>query len=343
MSAPSSIFFVGPTASGKSAVALALAEKLGGEIISVDSMQVYRGLDLGTAKATAAERARVPHHLIDVVGLTEPFDVAKFVALAGEAEADIRARGRVPIFCGGTGFYLKAYLEGLGDVPPSNAQLRAELRATPLEQLLRELEQRDPVAYERIDRQNPRRVIRALEVIRLTGQTFSAQRPEWQPAGKAESGKRKAEPEFAAGLSNPQSPILNPQSSIDQSLVTSTATSIYGLQRPAPELHARIHARVDEMFARGLVEETRALLQHGLEQNETAMQAIGYRQVVEHLRGVRPLAETVELVKIKTRQFAKRQMTWFRRQLAVEWIVVESTAESVVTAANEIAVRSRAT
>ncbi len=339
MSALPSIFLVGPTASGKSAVALALAEKVGGEIISVDSMQVYRGLDLGTAKATAAERARVPHHLIDVVGLTEPFDVAKFVALAGQAEADIRARGRVPIFCGGTGFYLKAYLEGLGDVPPSDAPLRAELQAMPLEQLLRELEQRDPVAYERIDRQNPRRVIRALEVIRLTGQPFSAQRPEWQSprseAGKAENGKQKAENEITSGSSNPQSPILNPQSSISPFPTPSAAPTIYGLQRPSPELHARIHARVDEMFARGLVEETRALLLHGLEQNETAMQAIGYRQVVEHLRGVRPLAETVELVKIKTRQFAKRQMTWFRRQLQVEWIPV-GTAESVPSLAEQI-------
>ena len=335
MSAPSPIFLVGPTASGKSAVALALAEKVGGEIISVDSMQVYRGLDLGTAKATAGERARVPHHLIDVVELTEPFDVAKFVVLASRAQADIQARGRVPIFCGGTGFYLKAYLEGLGDVPPSDAQLRAELRATPLDQLLRELEQHDPVAYERIDRQNPRRVIRALEVIRLTGQTFSTQRPEWQSprseARKAESGKQKAETEIMSGLSNPQSPI-SPFS----------APTIYELHRPSPELHARINTRVDEMFARGLVEETRALLQHGLEQNETAMQAIGYRQVVEHLRGVRPLTETVELVKIKTRQFAKRQMTWFRRQLAVEWIPVENTAESVSIAAHELAVRSRA-
>ena len=339
MSAPSPIFLVGPTASGKSAVALALAEKVGGEIISVDSMQVYRGLDLGTAKATAGERARVPHHLIDVVELTEPFDVAKFVVLASRAQADIQARGRVPIFCGGTGFYLKAYLEGLGDVPPPDVQLRAELRATPLDQLLRELEQHDPVAYERIDRQNPRRVIRALEVIRLTGQTFSTQRPEWQSprseARKAESGKQKAETEIMSGLSNPPS-------SISPFSAPSIAPTIYGLHRPSPELHARINTRVDEMFARGLVEETRALLQHGLEQNETAMQAIGYRQVVEHLRGVRPLTETVELVKIKTRQFAKRQMTWFRRQLAVEWIPVENTAESVSIATHELAVRSRA-
>ncbi|HEY0551400.1 MAG TPA: tRNA (adenosine(37)-N6)-dimethylallyltransferase MiaA [Verrucomicrobiae bacterium] len=290
MTAPLPIFLVGPTASGKSAVALALAEKVGGEIISVDSMQVYRGLDIGTAKPGAGERARVPHHLIDVVDLTEPFDAARFVGLARHAEADIRARQGVPIFCGGTGLYFKAYLEGLGSAPPSDAKLRAELEATPLDQLLRELSQRDPVTYERIDRQNPRRIVRALEVIRLTGKSFSVQRAEWQPP----------------------------------STLNSQPSTLLSLQRSPADLHSRINARVDEMFARGLVEETRSLLGRGLEQNKTAMQAIGYRQVVEHLRGERSLAETVELVKSKTRQFAKRQMTWFRRQLSVEWIPVEA-------------------
>jgi tRNA dimethylallyltransferase len=273
---------------------LALAEKLGGEIISVDSMQVYRGLDIGTAKPGAAERARVPHHLIDVVELTAPFDAAKFVEHARRAETEILAHGRVPIFCGGTGLYLKAYLEGLGEAPPSDAGVRQQLEATPLDALLRELQQRDSATYERIDRQNPRRVVRALEVVRLTGQPFSQQRAEWRPPST-----------------------LYPPSS-----------TLLGLQRSSADLHARIHVRVDEMFARGLVEETRALLAHGLEQNQTAMQAIGYRQVVEHLRGERPLAETIELVKIKTRQYAKRQMTWFRRQLSVQWISVEAHADT---------------
>jgi tRNA dimethylallyltransferase len=284
------IILVGPTASGKSAVALSLAEKAGGEIISVDSMQVYRGLDIGTAKPAAEDRARVPHHLIDGVELTEAFDAAKFVELARRADEEIRTRGRIPIFCGGTGLYLKAYLEGLGAAPPADAKLRAELETTPPEELLRELQQRDPATYERIDKQNPRRVIRALEVIRLTGQPFSQQRAAW---------------------SSPST--LNPHPS-----------PLFGLQRPAGDLHARINARVEEMFACGLVEETRGLLQRGLERNQTAMQAIGYRQVVEHLRGERSLAETIDLVKIKTRQFAKRQMTWFRRQLSVKWIPVDS-------------------
>ena len=282
---PRPVSIAGPTAVGKSEVALLLAEKIGGEIISVDSMQVYRGLNIGTAKPSAEERARVPHHLIDVVELNEPFDAARFIELATKAVAEIQSRNRVPIFCGGTGLYFKAFLEGIGEAPPSDAKLRAALEATPLAKLLPELERRDPATFEKIDRQNPRRVVRAIEVIRLTGRPFSEQRAVWK--SKVQSPKSKV---------------------------------VFALTRPTEDLHARIHARVDAMFARGLVDETRRLLDDGLEQNRTAMQAIGYRQVVEHLRGERSLPETVELVKIKTRQFAKRQMTWFRRQLQVEWI-----------------------
>ncbi len=174
------IFIAGPTAVGKSEIALQLAEQLGGEIISVDSMQVYRGLDIGTAKPSPADRARVPHHLIDICDLTESFDAAQFVRLAQKAVEEIQARGRVPIFCGGTGLYFKAFLSGLGEAPSANPELRAELEAMPFEALLRELRERDPAAYEKIDKQNPRRVIRAVEVIRLTGKKFSAQRAEWK-------------------------------------------------------------------------------------------------------------------------------------------------------------------
>ena len=282
---PHPVFIAGPTAVGKSEVALLLAEQLGGEIISVDSMQVYRGLDLGTAKPSAAERVRVPHHLIDVVELDEPFDAARFIELATKAVTEIQARQHVPIFCGGTGLYFKAFLEGIGEAPPSDAKLRAELEAAPLTELLRELAQRDPATFEKIDRQNPRRVVRAVEVIRLTGKPFSGQRAEW--------------------ASKSQTP--NPN-------------VIFALTRQAEDLQARIRARVDVMFAGGLVDETRRLLDHGLAHNRTAMQAIGYRQVVEHLQGYRSLPETIELVKIKTRQFAKRQMTWFRKHGGVHWL-----------------------
>ena len=282
------VLLAGPTAVGKSEIALALAGRIGGEIISVDSMQVYRGLDTGTAKPSPADRARVPHHLIDVVDLAEPFDAAKFAALAHKTVAEIQSRGRVPILCGGTGLYFKAFLEGLGNAPPADAVLRAKLEATPLPELLRELAENDPATYERIDRQNPRRVIRAVEVIRLTGKPFSAQRAEWKPE------------------------VRSPKSEV-----------IFALTKQAADLHARINARVDKMFAVGLIEETRKLLECGLAQNQTAMQAIGYRQVVEHLRGERSMAGTIDLVKIRTWRFAKRQMTWFRKQSRITWLTLD--------------------
>jgi len=279
------IFIAGPTAVGKSEIALLLAEKLGGEIISADSMQVYRGLDIGTAKPSPAERARVPHHLVDICDLTENFDAAQFIRRAQPAVQEIQSRGHTPIFCGGTGLYFKAFVSGLGEAPATNPELRAELDAAPFEALLHELRECDPAAYEKIDKQNPRRVIRAVEVIRLTGKKFSDQRAEWKT-----------------------------QTTVPDK------TNSFCFTRPPADLHARINARVDAMFARGLVEETRALLQHGLAENIFAMQAIGYRQVVEHLRGERGLAETIELVKSRTRQFAKRQLTWFRRHGNMEWI-----------------------
>src|SRR5580704_12383622 len=156
------VFLAGPTAVGKSEIAVRCAEQLGGEIISADSMQVYRGLDIGTAKPSPAERARVPHHLIDICDLTENFDAAQFVRRAQKAVEEIQSRGRVPIFCGGTGFYFKAFLSGLGEAPSANPELRAELEAASFEALLRELRERDPAAYAQIDKQNPRRVIRAV-------------------------------------------------------------------------------------------------------------------------------------------------------------------------------------
>ena len=291
------VFLAGPTAVGKSALALALAESLGGEIISVDSMQVYRGLDLGTAKPSAVERARVPHHLLDVADLSAAFDAAQFVRLATAAVVKIQARGRVPIFCGGTGLYFKAWLEGLGEAPPSDARVRAELEVTPLAELLAELEQRDPLTYARIDRQNPRRVIRAVEVIRLTGKPFSAQRANWNPEVRSQKSE-----------------------------------VIFCFSREPADLRARIETRVDTMFAAGLVDETRALLSLGLQQNRNAMQALGYRQVAAHLAGERGLAETIALVKTKTWQFARRQGTWFRSQLSVERVPLAADADATSVA-----------
>ncbi len=281
------IVIAGPTAVGKSEVGLRAAELLNGEIVSVDSMQVYRGLDIGTAKPSAADRARVPHHLIDVVEVTQSFDAAKFVRIAQNVVREIQSRKHLPILCGGTGFYFKALIDGIGSALQSDAGLRACLEAAPLDDLLRELAERDPATYKKIDRQNPRRVIRALEVIRLTGKPFSAQRPEWKRGMQTEA-------------------------------------QFFGLSRSSSDLRDRIDARVDEMFRRGLVAETESLLKLGLENSKTAMQALGYRQIVEHLNGVRSLADTVALVKIRTRQFAKRQMTWFRGQMRLHWLHIES-------------------
>lgn len=294
------IYIAGPTASGKSELALRLAERLGGEIISVDSMQVYRGLDIGTAKPSAEEQRRVAHHLIDILDLEAGFDAALFLKFAKRAEEEIQERGRIPIYCGGTGLYFKALAAGIGAGPPGDAALRSELAAVPLESLLRELEAKDPTTFRSIDRANPRRVIRAVEVLRITGRPFSAQRESWekpQPAGKW-----------------------------------------IGLARERADLNERINRRVEAMFAAGLVEETRGLISAGLERNANAMQAIGYRQVVEHLRGERGLAETIELIQQRTRQFAKRQVTWFRRQLDLTWIEVpaDGTAEWVLERVLEV-------
>jgi tRNA dimethylallyltransferase len=288
------VLLAGPTAVGKSEVALALAHELGGEIISVDSMQVYRGLDIGTAKPSLEERASVPHHLIDMLDLRESFDAARFLRLARKTVTEIQGRGRRPILCGGTGLYFKVFLEGLGTVPSADPEVRKLLENTPLAELLLELAQRDPETYDRIDRQNPRRVVRALEVIRLTGKPFSGQRARWGQEN-GESGP----PGWA-----------------------------FGLCRSSGDLQRRINARVDQMFRLGLVAETRQLLGAGLDRNQTATQALGYRQVIEHLHGQRSLEATIDLVKIRTRQFAKRQMTWFRRQLRLRWVPLEANSQS---------------
>jgi tRNA dimethylallyltransferase len=302
-------FVAGPTAVGKSTVALELAERLGGEILSVDSMQVYRGLDLGTAKPSPADRARVPHHLIDVAEPGDSFDVARFVELAQAASAEMLGRGRVPVFCGGTGLYFKALLEGLGEAPASDPALRRELEATPLAALLQELAERDPATFARIDRHNPRRVVRAVELVRLSGRPAAELRAVWQ-----KPSYRGASP---------------------------GELTIIGLERDPADLRARIDTRVNAMFAHGLVDEARRLLGQGLAENRTAMQAIGYRQVVEHLRGEWPLDATIELVKVKTRQLARRQMTWFRRQLPMRWLKVAPDEAPTVTAQRVLGLAGR--
>ena len=263
------ICIAGPTASGKSAVAIKIAELLQGEIISVDSMQVYRGLDIGTAKPSEAEQAGIPHHLIDCAGLEETYDAARFVREATAAERKIER----PIYCGGTGLYFQAWLEGLGESPPADAAVRAEIEAKSHEEQLVELKAADPETFERIDQQNPRRVVRAMEVIRLTGKPYSEQRAEWQ---------------------------------------NTVPSNFFLIEREREDLRARIEARVEAMFAAGLVEET-CSLRAALEDNRVAQQALGYRQVIGYLQGEQDLPNTVAMVKSRTWQFARRQKTWFRR------------------------------
>jgi tRNA dimethylallyltransferase len=295
------LLLTGPTASGKSAVGLLLAEGLGGEIISVDSMQVYRGLDIGTAKPTREELGRVPHHLIDVVDLTESFDAAQFVRLAKAAMEDIQSRGRVPILCGGTGLYFNALLGGLGEAPPADPVVRAEVEALPTEALLDELATRDPVLFDEIDVNNRRRLVRAVEVIRITGRPFSVQRAAW--------------PDRAPGL----------------------AGRSFGLERLADDQRRRIHERVEVMMNSGWIEETQRALAAGLASNRTAAQAIGYRYIAEFLQGERTRLMTVDLIQTKTRQFAKRQRTWLHNQLDLEWLEVApdeapaNTAERILS------------
>ena len=286
MGAPISI--AGPTASGKSAVAMEVAEQIQGEIISVDSMQVYRKLDIGTAKPTAAEQAAIPHHLIDCVELEEPYDVARFVREAIEAERQIER----PIFCGGTGLYFQAWLEGLGETPQADAALRTAIEAMSHEEQLTELKAADSVTFERIDQQNPRRIVRALEVIRLTGKPFSEQRAEWQ---------------------------------------NTVPANFFLIDRERDDLRTRIEARVDGMFAAGLVEET-CSLRVALEGNRVAQQALGYRQVIGHLRGEQDLPDTIALVKSRTWQFARRQMTWFRRMQGAVCMAVPAEEAPLETA-----------
>ncbi|MBI4663636.1 MAG: tRNA (adenosine(37)-N6)-dimethylallyltransferase MiaA [Verrucomicrobia bacterium] len=300
------ILLAGPTAVGKSAVAWNLAQHLDAEILGVDSMQVYRGMDLGTAKPSSMERATVPHHMIDVADVAESFHVAAWTQCAREILGSIYRRGRIAILCGGTGLYFKALIEGLGDSPASDPGLRAVLERTAQSDLLAELQEKDPLLFDRIDRRNPRRVVRAVEVIRLTGRAYSEQQSPW----------RKKDGSTPGCTDTPQARMV-----------------FFGLDRAREDLRGRVEQRVDAMFANGLVAETERLMQRGLGKNRTASQALGYRQVIAFLRGECSLDETIALVKQRTWQFARRQMTWFRNQTNLNWIKVGAGESSKTVAA----------
>jgi tRNA dimethylallyltransferase len=273
-------FLTGPTASGKTAVGLELAERLNAEIISLDSMALYRGMDIGTAKPTLAERQAVPHHLIDVVDPDQEYSLARYVAAAHRAVEDVASRGRVALFVGGTPLYLKSLLRGIFSGPPADWTLRRQWQALAddegSEALHARLAQVDPVSARRLHPRDTRRVIRALEVWEKTGRSITELQRQFDRARPADQCR------------------------------------VFTLAWPRAELARRIDARVDAMFAAGFVAEVRGLLEGPHPPNRTARQAVGYREVIEHLQGMRDLCDTIELVKLRTRQFSKRQMTWLR-------------------------------
>nr|MBC7244473.1 tRNA (adenosine(37)-N6)-dimethylallyltransferase MiaA [Chloroflexota bacterium] len=280
------IAIVGPTAIGKTALAIRLADELPVEVVSADSRQVYRYMDIGTAKPTVEERQRVRHHLLDIVDPDEVFTLAQYQQLAYAAIDDIQRRRRIPLLVGGTGLYVKAVLEGLSipRVPPDQRlreQLYAEAAAKGYEELHRRLSELDPVAAERIDARNVRRVVRALEVCYLMGRPISS----------------------AQEVRPPPYSVLS-----------------IGLTMPRQLLYQRIDQRVERMLAAGLVEEVRSLVARGYGYDLPSMSGLGYRQIGMYLRGEVTLEEAVALIKRHTRRFVRHQANWFREDdPAIVW------------------------
>jgi tRNA dimethylallyltransferase len=273
------IAVVGPTAAGKSALSLALAHAVGGEVVNADSMQLYRGMDIGTAKLTPAERDGVPHHVLDIWDVTEPASVAAYQQLARVAIDDVLGRGRVPLLVGGSGLYLRAVLEEFdfpGTDPRVRAELEARLAAHGPQALHAELAARDPRAAERILPGNGRRIVRALEVIALTGERFVAELPEPKPHYRVHQ---------------------------------------LGVDLDPAALDERIAARVEQMWAAGFVAEVRGLGELGI----TAGRALGYQQIVRFLAGATPEDEARAETTRATRRFVRRQRSWFRRDPRIDW------------------------
>ncbi|WP_422770712.1 tRNA (adenosine(37)-N6)-dimethylallyltransferase MiaA [Plantactinospora sp. WMMC1484] len=283
------VAIVGPTATGKSGLSIELARAVGGEVVNADSMQLYHGLDIGTAKLSPAERGGVPHHLLDIWAVTEPASVAAYQALARAAVDDILARGRVPLLVGGSGLYVRAVLDEFefpGTDPVVRARLEEELAASGPALLHARLRATDPVAAESILPSNGRRIVRALEVIELTGAPFTASLPRPSPHYDAVQ---------------------------------------IGVDRETADLDERIAARVERMWAAGLVTETRTLVERGLRDGRTASRALGYQQVLRFLDGrtseAQALADTVQA----TRRFVRRQRAWFRRDPRIHWLDAASS------------------
>jgi tRNA dimethylallyltransferase len=288
---------VGPTAAGKTELALAVAERLGAEVVSADAMLVYRGMDIGTAKPTPEERARVAHHLVDLVEPGEEFSVARFQPLARAAIADVLGRGRVPLLVGGSGLYLHAVVDEFV-FPPTDQAVRARLEAEAAEAGLPELYARlaaaDPAAAARIQPGNLRRTVRALEVMELTGRPFSS---------------------FRAAMDDP---------------VSRYRLTVVGLDPGAALLRARVAERVEAMAKAGLVDEVRRLAGRPL--SRTARQALGYKELLDAMEEGTPPAEALEAVVRRTRAYARRQLAWFRRDPRVRWSTLPPGPERIAWA-----------
>lgn len=284
--ATTTLAVVGPTCTGKSALALALARRFGGELVNADALQVYRGLERGTAKPDAAARAEVPHHLLDLLDPREPFSAGEFARRARVAIADIAARGRLPIVVGGSGLYLRALWRGLAPVPPVPDEIRAALcRRLETEgsaALYDELRRRDAELASRLTPADRQRVMRGLEVLEATGRSLSSWQRETAGSG--------------------QLPMV-----------------VLGLTLPRSVLYDRIATRAYSMLSGGWLDEIRQLLRDGVPENAPAFQAIGYRQLLRHLKGSCTLEQAMDQTITATRQYAKRQETWFRRERVAAW------------------------
>jgi tRNA dimethylallyltransferase len=279
------VVVVGPTGAGKTRLALELATRVGGEVVSADSQQVYVGMDIGTGKATAAERARIRHHLLDVVHPDEDMTAARFVQLADAAIAEVAARGYPVVVCGGTGLYVRALLLGLFDGPAAAPALRAELAARAPEDLHAELARVDPASAAKIDPHDAKRTIRALEVYRLTGEPMSTH--------QARHDHRAAVPRYDA--------------------------RVVGLAPPREHLYATIDLRVDAMIAAGLEAEVAALRAAGYLPPLRSQQAIGYAELHDLHAGRVARDRAIELIKRNSRHYARRQLAWYRNDAAIAW------------------------
>jgi tRNA dimethylallyltransferase len=282
------VILTGPTGSGKSAIALELAEQFPIEIVAMDSMTHYRGMDIGTAKPTRAEQARVPHHLVDVLNPWESANVAWWLDQVATLCPAILARGRVPLLVGGTPFYLQALLSGLCEAPPASPEVRARLESEAQQTnptLHERLASVDPISAARLHPNDHRRIIRALEVWELTGQPLASFQQTWRTA------------KFGNG---------------DATSPGNRTLPCVALEWPRDELLARLEARTDAMFAAGWLDEVRRLMQLPEPLSPVAHQAVGYRELAEMLAGARTEASARERIQVRTRQLAKRQETWFR-------------------------------